>query len=67
MLRLLLRILMWMPIVAALWYFSRYERAGTPGPDMRDAMQDAARHYHTYRTERPPTPPSTPQPSGGGK
>jgi hypothetical protein len=43
------RILMWVAIVAAVWYFAQQRRSTEPNPQQEEAMRDAARHYLEFR------------------
>ena len=46
------RAIMWIVIIAGVWYFAQQWKSGTPSEEEHDAMMDAARHYQNYKMEQ---------------
>lgn len=49
--QVLARILMWAIIIACVWYFAQQWKNTAPSEKEQEAMLEAARSYHDYKTQ----------------
>lgn len=45
------RAIMWLLIIAIVWYFAQQWKTGAPSEEEHETMMDAARHYQNYKMQ----------------
>ena len=52
--QILARAILWMSIIAGVWFFAQQWKNGKPSEEQRQRMMDAVRHYQNFKTQVTP-------------